>query len=151
MRTTDNNYRIYTTQINFKGNENRPEIFKKLSEVENEKSALMLIRQQSDLINPVDTNGDYIIHAVAKKDFFETLKQMLQNPTRAGKMLELKGEGGKTPLAVAQSNRAARLMLQKGANPYALDDNRVPAGLNKFLPNEIRNGVQNAIEEKLSK
>ncbi len=42
-------------------------------------------------------------------------------------------------------------MLQKGANPYALDNNLVPAGTNEFLPDEIRERVKNVTAEKVKK
>ena len=136
---------------NFKASDPNSEIFNTLESLKDEKSALLFIRKHNDLTNPVDTNGDHIIHFIVKKDFFETLKQMLHNPERARELLDLRGEGGKTPLAVAVSGKSAKLMLQKGANPYALDDNLSPAGDNEFLPAEIRERVRSVTAEKVKK
>ncbi|MCM1338687.1 MAG: ATP-binding protein [Muribaculaceae bacterium] len=134
-------YKIQNNHIiqpSFKAEENRPDIFEKLSAIQDEKAALIFIRQQPDFIYPIDSNGDYIIHHIVKKDFFEPLKYMLLNPTRAKVLLEQQGEGGKHPLAVAKSLRIAKLLLSKGANPLALDDNDIPAGANKILPQDFR-------------
>ena len=82
-------------------------------------------------------------------DFYETVKQMLLNPSKAKTLLELRGAVGRTPLAVAQSEKLARLMTLKGANLYALDDFNVPAGMNRFLPEEVRTKVKEVVDEKL--
>lgn len=135
--------------LNFKQNNKQSDIFKALENLKDEKTAILLIRKEPDLITPVNDKGDHIIHIVAKKDFFETLKQMLFNPAARKELLELRGEGGKTPLAVAKSSKSARLMLEKGANPYALDDSLVPAGANEFLPEEFREKLLKVTAEKL--
>lgn len=146
-----NNYvgNVINKKPNFRSNQTNTEVFQTLENLKDEKAALLFIRKQQDLVTPTNTNGDHIIHIIVKRDFFETLKQLLHNPERAHEMLELRGEGGKTALAVAQSGKSAKLMLTKGANPYALDDNLIPAGANKFLPNEIRERVQTITAEKL--
>jgi len=136
---------------NFKADDTDKEIFRTIKNLENEKDVLLYVRRQHDLASPIDTNGDHIIHVIVKRDFFETLKQILHNPTRAQEQLQLKGEGGKTALALSQSTKTAKLLLSKGANPYALDDNLVPAGANKFLPQEIQDKVNEVTAQKLQK
>ncbi|MCM1003877.1 MAG: AAA family ATPase [Candidatus Gastranaerophilales bacterium] len=147
-----NNYTSSTNikKTNFKANNTTDsELFRVLNRFNDEKSALLFLRQQTDLISPVDINGDHIIHTIVKKDFFETLKQLLQNPKKARELLELRGKDGKTPLAVAQSVKAAKLMIAKGANIYALDDNLEPAGTNPILPEEIRERVSKTTKTQL--
>jgi len=125
------------------------ELFKTIRGLKDDKSALMFVRSLDDVISPVDTNGNHVIHQVVMSDFYETTKQMLLNNSRAKVLLDLKGADGKTPLIVAPSEKLAKLLILKGANLYALDDLNNPAGINKFLPEEVRAKVKEVTEEKL--
>lgn len=120
---------------------------------ENERSVLNFVTNcdASKLVSLVNNDGDHFIHIVVKKDYFEVLKYILLKPKNARELLELRGQEGKTPLAVATSPRSANLMLMKGANPYALDDNMVPAGSNEYVPEEIRQKVLQTSTEEIKK
>lgn len=124
-------------------------IFDTLQGIKDDKSALIYVRSLKDTISPIDKDGNHIIHQVVKSDFYETVKHMLLNRSKAEMILNLRGADGKTPLAVAPSTRIARLLSMHGANLYALDDFNNPAGINKFLPEEVRAKVKEVIDEKL--
>ena len=124
-------------------------VFDTIRGIKDDKSALMYVRSLRDTVAPVDKDGNHIIHQLVISDFYETVKQMLLNPSKAKELLDLRGADGKTPLAVAQSEKLARLMTLKGANLYALDDFNNPAGLNEFLPQDVRAKVKEVVDEKL--
>ncbi len=140
---------ISFTSLNEKNTYVDEKIFNTLQNIKDDKSALVYVRSLKDTISPVDKEGNHIIHQVVKSDFYETAKQMLLNPSKAETMLKLRGADGKTPLAVASSARIARLLSMHGANLYALDNFNNPAGLNEFLPEEVRTKVKEVIDEKL--
>ena len=125
------------------------EIFSTLRNFKDDIDALKYVRSLPDIVEPIDNNGNHIIHQLVLSDFYESVKQMLLNPSRAKELLDLRGKDGKTPLAVAQSEKLAKLMASKGANLYALDDFNNPAGLNEFLPQEVRSRVKEVVDEKL--
>ena len=125
---------ISFTSLNAENTYVDEKIFDTLRSIKDDKSALIYVRSLKDTISPVDKEGNHIIHQVVKSNFYETVKQMLLNRSKAESILKLKGADGKTPLAVAPSERLAKLLLMHGANLYALDDFNNPAGINKFLP-----------------
>lgn len=123
------------------------ELFAELNRSD-DKNALMIVRRLNDLIAPVDLNGDYIIHTATRKNFYETLKYMLLNPKKAAVLLSLTDGEKKTPLAVTDNLKIAKLMLSKGANLFAVDSLGNPAGLNPILPEELREKVKTVIASK---
>lgn len=135
----------YSTNINFKS-QNR-ELFSELKRIENDKEALLFIKRQQDLITPVDKDGNHIIHIVTQKGFYETLKQMLINPKKSVELLKQRGEDGKTPLAMSPNDKISKLMIARGANAYALDDNLRPAGLEAVMPNEVKKHIEQRFNE----
>ena len=140
---------ISFTSLNAENTYVDEKIFDTLRSIKDDKSALIYVRSLKDTISPVDKEGNHIIHQVVKSNFYETVKQMLLNRSKAESILKLKGADGKTPLAVAPSERLAKLLLMHGANLYALDDFNNPAGINKFLPEEVRAKVKEVVDEKL--
>lgn len=148
----------YTTTTvkrpNFKADYNSqyrqdPALFRELDSITDEKSVLLFLKRSPEVYNSVDEKGNHVIHYIVRKNLYETLKQMLINPQKAKTLLEMKGEEGKTPLAVATSEKVAKLLISKGANPYTLDDNFSPAGANSVLPQEFRDRIQKISDEKL--
>ena len=123
-------------------------LFDSLNKIDDDKNALMFIRQLEDLVSPIDKENNHIIHSVTRKNFYETLKYMLLNPKRALVLLELTDGDNKTPLAVTDNLKIAKLMLSKGANLYAVDNLGNPAGMNPILPQDLREKVKTTLQNK---
>lgn len=138
------NNHLASRNINFKSEKNS--LFTQLERIDNDRDALLFIKKQQDILSPVDEKGNHIIHIITRKGFYETIKQLLINPKRAQELLNLRGEDGKTPLAMSPSEKISKLMLSKGAQAYALDDNLRPAALEAVVPKEVKEHVEQRIE-----
>ena len=141
---------IARNKISFKGENNTDiQIFQKLNDINEDLEALKLVRSLKDVNVPLDEKGNHIVHIVSKKGFYETLRQLLMNPTKARESVNLRGENGATPLAVAGNKKIAKLLLSKGADLYALDDLFRPAGLNPIFDENTRNQIAAKSEAKI--
>ena len=100
---------IEKNKISFKGENNTDrQIFQKLNDINEDLEALKLVRSLKDVNVPLDEKGNHIVHIVSKKGFYETLRQLLMNPRKARESVNLRGENGATPLAVAGNEKSQK-------------------------------------------
>ena len=139
--------------INFQANTDEycinTQLFDKLNSINNDMEALQFLRTLDDTKTPIDKNGNHIIHIIARKGFYESLRQLLLNPRKADEIVNIRGANGITPLAVASNEKIARLLLSKGADLYALDDFMRPAGLNPVFPENIKKQIAQKVDAKI--
>ena len=64
---------------------------------------------------------------------------MLINPKKSVELLNKEVKTAKLHFAMSPNDKISKLMIARGANAYALDDNLRPAGLEAVMPNEVKN------------
>ncbi len=108
-----------------------------ISDIKN-KSEVDIIAQLRTLKNYTitDSNGNTILHELARANYFYAVKSLLINPSRTKEIVNIQNKFNQTPLDLAQDEKLRRLLIAKGGKQGLQTKTQKNEALQQIVPTE---------------